>query len=268
MTGPDRGPSAARVPPPPVPPPPRAARRVGEDWAGLASPTADPTPFCPDTLAALPEPARRYLTHVLAPGTPLWQSVEVSMVGQLRLRGWWPFTATQIVSPTGYIWAADTRVRGLPLTGYDRYTRGTGEMRWRLLNVVPVMSATGPDVARSAAGRLASEIALLPTAYRGARWSAGGPDTALATWGAAEEQQQVALHLGADGRLLDVLMERWGNPDGEPYGRYPFGATFGGERTDGGVTLPSTVRAGWWWGTDRQAEGEFFRMEITDVIYR
>jgi hypothetical protein len=35
------------------------------------------------------------------------------------------------------------------------------------------------------------------------------------------------------------------------------------ERTFGGVTIPATLRAGWWWGTDRQDEGEFFRAEIT-----
>jgi hypothetical protein len=31
------------------------------------------------------------------------------------------------------------------------------------------------------------------------------------------------------------------------------------------AVLPSVLRAGWWWGTDRQDEGEFFRAEITDA---
>ncbi len=249
--------------------PPRAARRVRQDWARLAAPTHRPPPFRPEDVAELPEPARRYLTHVIAPGTPLWRSVEVSMVGQIRIGRWWPFTATQVVSPDGYIWAADTRLYRIPLLGYDRFSGGTGEMRWRLLDLVPVVSATGPDLTRSAAGRLASEIALLPTSFRSADWPPSrSPDTALASWGEGEEQQQVALHVDADGRLLDVLMQRWGNPGGKPFGRYPFGATFAGERTDGGVTLPATVRAGWWWGTDLQDEGEFFRMEITRVVFR
>jgi hypothetical protein len=41
-----------------------------------------------------------------------------------------------------------------------------------------------------------------------------------------------------------------------------------GERTDAGVTLPATVRAGWWRGTDRQDAGEFFRARILKVTFR
>jgi hypothetical protein len=36
----------------------------------------------------------------------------------------------------------------------------------------------------------------------------------------------------------------------------------------GGVTMPSVIRAGWFWGTDRQEEGEFFRATITAATYR
>ena len=40
-------------------------------WRRLAAPTNDPTPFTPDLLDDLPEPARRWLAHSIAPGTPL-----------------------------------------------------------------------------------------------------------------------------------------------------------------------------------------------------
>lgn len=123
---------------------------------------------------------------------------------------------------------------------------------------------TGTDVARSAAGRLASEIALLPTAFPGATWPDGGtPDTAVASGGEGAERQRVELHVGPNGQLIDGLMQRWGNPDRSPFGRYPFGVTVERERTDAGVTLPAVVPAGWVRGTDRQDEGEFFRAEIT-----
>ena len=99
-------------------------------------------------------------------------------------------------------------------------------MRWRLLNVIPVMTAAGPDVARSAAGRLASEIVLIPTVFSDATWTLGGsPETAVAAWQMGEEQESVEVHVGWDGRLLGVLMQRWGRPDGGPFGRYPFGCT-------------------------------------------
>jgi hypothetical protein len=250
--------------------PPWGARRVRRDWAELCAPTPHPAPFDPATVAGLPEPVRRYLTHAIAPGTPLWQSVEVSMVGHIKIGAWRPFTATQVVAPRlGYIWAASARLFGIPVIGYDRLSGGTGEMRWRLLGLVPVVSTDGPDMVRSAAGRLASEIALIPTAFRGATWTGGeSPDTAVASWGAGEEQERVELHLGPAGQLRSVLMQRWGNPDGRPFGRYPFGVTVDGERTEAGVTLPAAVRAGWWRGTDRQDAGEFFRARMIKATFR
>jgi hypothetical protein len=76
--------------------PPWAAHRVRKDWAELSAPTPHPAPFDPAMVADLPEPVRRYLTHVIATGTPLWQSVEVSMTGHIKIGAWRPFTATQV----------------------------------------------------------------------------------------------------------------------------------------------------------------------------
>jgi uncharacterized protein DUF6544 len=88
---------------------PWAARRVRHDWSQLCTATPNPPLFDPSMVVDLPEPARRYLTHVIATGTPLWQSVEVAMVGKIKLGAWRPFTASQVVAPArGYIWAADT----------------------------------------------------------------------------------------------------------------------------------------------------------------
>jgi hypothetical protein len=248
---------------------PRAARRVRQEWAGLCAPTAHPPPFDAATIADLPEPVRRYLTHAIAPGTPLWTSVQVAMVGQIRLGPWRRFSADQVVAPDrGYIWAAVTRLLGVPLVGYDRLGPDGAEMRWRLLDVLPLVDASGPDVARSAAGRLASEIVLVPTAFRSATWAAGGPDTAVATVGVGPEQEQVELHLDPDGRVLDLVLQRWGDPGGEPFGRHTFGVTVDAERTQSGITTPAVVRAGWWRGTDREDSGEFFRAEYTLAEFR
>jgi len=239
------------------------------EWERLAAGGPPPEPFDPDMVADLPEPARRWLTHAIALGTPLWRSVELEMHGTIKIKSWRRFTATQVVAPPeGYIWAARASVYGLPVTGYDRLSSGTGEMRWRLLGVVPVVTAAGPDLIRSGAGRLASEIALLPTAFQTATWRLGnGPDTAVGTWQIGAESIDVALHVAPDGRLLDVLLQRWSDADGA-FGYVPFGVTSQQERTFDGITVPSVVRAGWWWGTARQDEGEFFRAEITSATHR
>lgn len=192
------------------------------------------------------------------------------MHGQIRLGAWRSFTATQVLRPPdGYIWAAMARFFGLPVVGYDRLSSGAAEMRWRLLGAVPVMSAGGVDLARSAAGRLAGECVLLPTTFATATWTqSDDADTAVATWSIGDEKDHVEVQVGPDGRLLDVRLQRWGNPDGAAFGRHPFGVCVEDERTFDGITIPATFRAGWWWGTDRQDEGEFFRAEITAATFR
>jgi hypothetical protein len=47
----------------------------------------------------------------------------------------------------------------------------------------------------------------------------------------------------------------------------PSGVAIEAEKTFAGVTIGSQLRAGWWWGTDRQSEGEFFRATITGADF-
>jgi hypothetical protein len=218
--------------------------------------------FDPVAIAGLPEPARRWLGHAIAPRTPLWSSVELTMHGQIKLGRWRPFTARQILTPPdGYIWAARTRLAGLPVTGYDRLGSGGGEMRWRLMRLIPVLNESGPDVTRSAYGRLAGEIALIPTAFRHASWSYGErADTTVATWQFCDDTEAAELLLGPNGRLAEVRISRWGNPEGAPFGRYPFGVRIDAESRFGGITIPSVFRAAW-------HESEFFRAEITGAVF-
>lgn len=264
---------------------PAAARRVRHDWELLTGGDQPPEVFRPAMVAGLPEPARRWLTHALVPGTPLWPSVVLSMAGEIRLGSWRPFTARQVLAPPrGFVWAAATRLSGLPVTGFDRYSSGSGRMDRRLAGLVPVVTAAGPDVTRSAAGRLAGETALVPTAFRAARWTPGADeDRTVVTWSIDAQEESAELHVEADGRLSGVVVQRWGNPDGarsgrrrfgrhpfgrHPFGRHPFGVAIEAEETFAGVTIGSALRAGWWWGTDRQPEGEFSRARITDAVFR
>ncbi len=135
-------------------------------------------------------------------------------------------------------------------------------------HAVGLLFAAAELITRSAAGRLASEFVMVPTTFRAATWRLGDrPDTAVATWRIGADDVDVEVHVGPDGRLLDVLLQRWSNAEGEPFGYHPSGVTVEAERTFAGVTVPSTVRAGWWWGTDRQDEGEFFRARVTNATF-
>src|ERR1022692_4923125 len=116
-------------------------------------------------LSGLPEAARRYLTHAIAPGTPLASAVRLRMHGEIKLGRWLPFTAEQVIHwGRGMIWRATVRMYGMPITGFDRLLDGAGAMRWKLLGIIPIMTASGPEITRSAAGRVTAESVWLPSA--------------------------------------------------------------------------------------------------------
>ncbi len=240
-------------------------------WQQLAGKGSVMASYEPSMTKGLPEPARRWLEHSITSGTPLWRSVELDMRGDIKLgMQWQPFRARQILSPgEGFIWAARSRLFGLPITGFDRFSAGQGQMRWKLLNIIPVLSASGADVARSAAGRLAAESVLLPTAFQTAGWSPGSDkDVVTMSRVINGAEEKVNLRLTAQGQLAEVWMMRWGNPGGEKPGRYPFGVAIMEEKEFSGITLPSVLRAGWWWGTPNQGDGEFFHARITGALFR
>ena len=246
----------------------RAAGPIAELWDRLATPAAGHRPMNTAAVDSLPEPARRWLRHAIAPGAPAARSVLLRMTGRIKVVRWLPFTAVQVISPEGFVWVARAG-RGLSINGFDRYSDGDGEMRWLLAGRVPFLRTTGPDVTRGSAARLAIETTLwLPTAFGDAQWRAGDdPDVAVATRRIGTDELPVELRVASDGQPQTVSMQRWANPNGEPYGYYPFGGIIDDEATFGGITIPSAVRVGYWLGTERWNDGEFFRAWITDATF-
>lgn len=250
---------------------PRLTDQVWRDWARLAAPTDRPSAFDPAAVTHLPEPARRWLNHAIRPGNPLLRSAELAMHGEIRLGTWRRFDATQVLAPPeGFIWAAATRLVGLRITGFDRHSSGTGEMRWRLLGVIPVVSATGADLTRSAAGRLASEFVLVPAVALAPEvtWEPVNDRQAIAHIAIDGESYPVTVTVAPSGALEAVTIPRWGNPDKGEYQEHIFGVEVRAEDTFDGFTIPSVVRGGWWYGTDRWPDGEFIRFTIDLATYR
>ena len=259
-----------------APPQPRAA-----DWTHVspavqqraealrAAAPAAPRRFHPADVAVLPEPARRWLTHAVPEGTPLAGAMELRTHGEIRLGHWRPFTAQQVIVPgAGFIWAARSRLAGVPVLGYDSYADGRGEMNWRVGGVVPVQSGSGFDVTLSAFDRLVSESVLVPTALVDADWSEGyGRNAAVFTrqQDGQSHWTRVTVWIEPDGRLANVSLWRWGDPGGEgQWGLRRFEVAFDGEFDAGGVLVPDGMRAAWV-GTGGVRK-EFFRARIDAAV--
>ena len=173
-----------------------------------------------DRLSTLPEAARRYLEHAIAPGTLLASAVWLRMHGEIKLRRWLPFTAEQVIHwGRGMIWKAVVRMNGLTIRGFDRLVGGEGAMRWKLLGIIPVMVASGPDITRSAAGRVMAESAWLPSVLCGdeVSWTAVDsfhPHARLTVQG---EPGELGLTIDAEGSVKSFSLPRWGNPGGKEF---------------------------------------------------
>jgi hypothetical protein len=112
--------------------------------------------------------ARRYLEHAIAVGTPLSSAVCLRKHGEIKLKGWYPFSAEEVICwERGMIWQAVVRMHGLPIRGRDCFIDGQGTMRWKLFRIVAFINACGPDISRSAPGRYNIEFIWLPSVLYG-----------------------------------------------------------------------------------------------------
>jgi hypothetical protein len=72
---------------------------------------------------------------------------------------------------------------------------------------------------------------------------------------------------GAGGRLVEALLRRRASGTGSR-STATRGHRLRPDAPSAWVTIPSVIRAGWWWGADRHYAGEFFQAEITQALFR
>jgi hypothetical protein len=244
---------------------------IRQTWAALATPRNDSAVFSSGMIANLPDPVQRYFRHAIAPGIPLASLAELSMTGTIKLGNTWhPFEAEQVIAPPrGFVWKPRVQMGKLTIRGADRYINGSGATQFRMPGHIPIVQASGSDVAKSALGRMAIESIWLPAMFlpqRGAAWEAQDEEHIRVTVTMQGEPMTLMLHIDDDGRLKEIWMQRW-NSDQKTYA--PFGAAVEEEQTFSGYTVPSRLNIGWWYGSERYTtEGEFFRCSVHRMRFR
>ena len=245
-------------------------------WGELVTPDPgrEPVRFVPAAVDDLPDPARRWLTRVITPGTSLPGGVILEMRGRIRLGPrWFPFTADQVLrAGVGFVWRPVVGGRIVRFEGVDVLAPSDARMEFRLHGRIPVVGETGAGLARSAAGRLAAEtVCWLPAAFVPGSgvwadtvpvWRAVDDERAVVTVPTPVEPVDVELRVDPDGRLRSVGLSRW-EQSADPPAYAPFGGELHDEFVDpDGRRLAGRGAVGWRWETPEWGQGEFFRFEI------
>ncbi len=245
----------------------------------LDRPAAPQARFEPSQVEQLPEIARRYFRHAIAPGTPFYSTAEVQMEGSFLLGDRKKFqtyamSARQALRPPEqFVWIPELQSGPISITGSDALAGGRAWTRFWMLRLLPVANdQSSPDLVRSAQFRAAVEGALwLPTSLlpeRGVEWIQAGPDKAdVVLKKLRPEPIKLTLTLDKDGRVREVVGQRWSNAN--PSKRFqlqPFGGTMSEETTFQGLTIPARIAVGNLYGTPDYLP--FFQAHITRARYR
>lgn len=244
--------------------------RVNRIWNSLQVSGEPEGVFSPEMVEDLPAVAQRYLLHAIQPGTPLARSVQLKIFGMIKVKAnapWMPLQATQILAPgRGFIWKAKPKAAGpIFLRVTDHYANGNGRVRVALFGLLPMVNASNPDIAKSAAGRLLGESCWLPTAFlpqHGAVWEEMDSLHARVTLTVDDLTTTLTLTIDEEGRLKEVVLPRWKDDIKE---FVPFGVVIEEEQGFGGYTIPSRLRGGWRYETEQY--GEFFRFTIEQAMF-
>jgi hypothetical protein len=258
----------------------RAAMAEAERaFAAIARPS-QPTigRFDPAEVAHLPEVARRYFGHAIAPGTPLYTVALLEMEGIFLLgrrenHQTYAMKAREVIrAPDQFVWLPRLSSGPVTVSGSDGLVAGRAWTRFFLAGTVPVAAVeSSPDLVRSAGFRGAAEAALwLPATLlprRGARWEEAAPNRARVTIEGGGYPVTLELTLDSAGAVKEIVGQRWSNANSDKVFRLqPFGGTVTAERRFGGFTVPSEVAMGNHYGTPDYLP--FFQARLTGASYR
>lgn len=234
----------------------------------------------PDTFEAnlvdhLPDPARRYLLHAIEPGTTIARSVRLRMDGRMKPRenaDHVYLTAEEMLNPPrGFVWKAHLKIGPVSIEVVDFYTGNEGAVDISVFGAIPVSHVGGVDVTRSSRHRLAAESVWIPSALLpgpDVTWEPVDDSHARVSINVDGEKIPITLTIDEAGRLKEVTMHRYGDVKVDTWQLIPYGFSVEEEKTFSGFTIPSRLRGGWWYGTDRYEPEGASSFQIRDAVYR
>jgi hypothetical protein len=177
--------------------------------------SASPAPLDPGDLGELPEPVRRYLHATHAVGLPGIHHVEARWRGRIRATAndpWMPFTAEQLLFPgePSRFFLMHARRGVLPVEVLHVYRGGSASMRVRILSLLPIVDASGPELDRAETVTMLNDLALLAPAALidpAIRWERIEETTARARYTVGTTTVGATLEFDDSGELTNFVSD-------------------------------------------------------------
>jgi hypothetical protein len=218
-------------------------------------------------LAHLPEPVRQYLRLTGTVGQPRVHHFKATWSGRIRASAdapWMAFTAEQYNFPAerARFFLMDATRTGLPVEVYHAFEGHTATMRARLLSLVPLVDAKGPEMDRAETVTLFNDLCLLAPAALidpAIRWEPLDAGSARAHYTAGSNTISAVLYFNEAGELVDFVSEDRlaSSADGTEFTRRRWSTPVGDYRTFGSRRVMTRGEGRW-----HPSEGEFVYIEL------
>lgn len=245
-------------------------RHVAE---GLRRAAGTPEPVSQKDLEELPGPLRRYLRVTGAVGRPRVRYFRARWQG--RIRGgpeepWMEFTAEQhnFTDEPSRFFLMDARRSGLPVDVLHVFRGGSASMRVRLLSLVPLVNARGPEMTRAETVTLFNDLCILaPAALVEApiRWETVDEGSVRGHYTVGDDTVSAVLSFGETGELENFVSDDRlaASPDGSEFTRRRWSTPVEDYRTFGSRRVAARGEGRW-----HPADGDdfaYFEARLLDL---
>lgn len=249
-------------------------RRVDGEVSDLfeQAAAAEPSVLTEADIAHLPEPVQRWIRYSGAIDKPRPLSVRLKQEGEIRLKPdaeYMPFTATQYYTtdPPAFIWKADVQMMPLiSFSGRDKYEGGHGNMEIRVMSLIPVVNATGPEMDQGTLLRYLNETMWFPAGAVSPyiTWESVDDNSARATMSYEGVEASATFFFDTEGRVTTMVANRYQDAGGGEFKYLPWKTPVSDYGEFAGLRIP-VAGAGVWeeeWG-----DFTYVRLRIVDLEY-
>lgn len=246
-------------------------RRVREALARAAAPGV----LTDAELTALPDAVQRYIRLSGAVGQPRVSSFRARFEGRIRSgpgTPWMAFSGEQVntVAPAARFFFMDAVMKGLPVKVFHAFEDGAATMRVKLLGLIPVVNAMGPEMTRAETVTVFNDLCVIaPGALvdPAIRWRGVDARHAGAAFTLGANTIEAVLEFNDRGELVDFVSDDRlaGSADGRTFTRMRWTTPLGPYRSFGPHTLAGGGAGRW-----HPASGEaydYIQMAFGDIRY-